>query len=76
MFSRAASLLTDGGLLLACSCSAAVDRPSFDRIVVSAVRASGREARLLHRGGAAADHPVSVYHPEGDYLKVALLQVG
>ncbi|MBW2277277.1 MAG: class I SAM-dependent rRNA methyltransferase [Deltaproteobacteria bacterium] len=75
IFSRAASLLTVGGVLLACSCSAAVDRASFDQIVVSAVRVSGRDARFLHRGGAASDHPVSAFHPEGDYLKTALLQV-
>jgi 23S rRNA (cytosine1962-C5)-methyltransferase len=75
LFSRAAGLLRVGGLLLACSCSAAVDRSSFDQIVVSAVRAADRDARIILRGGAAPDHPVSAFHPQGDYLKVVLLQV-
>jgi len=75
LFSSAMGLLAGGGLLLACSCSAAVDRQSFEQILVTAARASGREARILHRRGAAPDHPVSAFHPEGDYLKATLMQV-
>jgi 23S rRNA (cytosine1962-C5)-methyltransferase len=64
-----------GGWLLACSCSAAVDRRLFDQIVFAAVKDSGRGAAVVRRTGAGPDHPVSVFHPEGEYLKASLLAV-
>jgi 23S rRNA (cytosine1962-C5)-methyltransferase len=64
-----------GGFLLCCSCSAAVDRKLFEQIVFAAVKDSGRDATVLRRTGAGPDHPVSVFHPEGEYLKASLLAV-
>ncbi|MDD5308295.1 MAG: class I SAM-dependent rRNA methyltransferase [Deltaproteobacteria bacterium] len=67
--------VSPGGFLLACSCSGAVDRRLFDQIVFAAALDAGRPVRVLARRGAAPDHPVSVYHPEGEYLKALLLAV-
>lgn len=75
IFASAMRLLEPGGLMLACSCSAAVDRRLFDQILAAAARRAERDARLLRRSGAAADHPISAFHPEGEYLKASLLQV-
>jgi 23S rRNA (cytosine1962-C5)-methyltransferase len=62
-----------GGFLVACSCSAAVDRELFEQILAAASREAGRDARIVHRRGAGADHPTSAFHPEGEYLKTAVL---
>lgn len=64
-----------GGLLFTFSCSQAVDRPSFEGAVTAAAIDVGREVRILDRLAQPADHPVSIYHPEGEYLKGLLLQV-
>ncbi|MCU0662157.1 MAG: class I SAM-dependent rRNA methyltransferase [Myxococcota bacterium] len=67
--------LAPGGFLLACSCSAAVDAKLFDQILFAAAKDASRTASVLARRGAAPDHPVSLYHPQGEYLKVVLLYV-
>jgi 23S rRNA (cytosine1962-C5)-methyltransferase len=67
--------VSPGGFLLACSCSGAVDSHLFDQIVFAAALDAGRQVRVLARRGAAPDHPVSVHHPEGEYLKALLLSV-
>jgi 23S rRNA (cytosine1962-C5)-methyltransferase len=67
--------LATGGYLLACSCSAAVDHKLFDQILFAAAKDAGRNASVLARRGAAADHPVSLFHPQGQYLKAVLLAV-
>jgi 23S rRNA (cytosine1962-C5)-methyltransferase len=73
LFARALRHTVPGGFLVACSCSAAVDRELFEQILAASSREAGRETRIAHRGGAGADHPTSAFHPEGEYLKTAVL---
>lgn len=61
--------LAPGGLLLTFSCSGAVDARLFRQILFAAADEAGADLDLLQPLSAAADHPVSVYHPEGEYLK-------
>ncbi len=68
-------LPSTGGFLLTCSCSYQVDVPLFQTIVFHAARQAKRFVRILHRHRQAFDHPVSIYHPEVDYLKSLLLWV-
>ena len=72
---RAIRALRPGGLLFTFSCSRVVDRQLFQDTVVAAGLESGRAARVLHRLAQGPDHPVSLYHPEGEYLKGLVLQV-
>jgi 23S rRNA (cytosine1962-C5)-methyltransferase len=65
-----------GGLLFTFSCSQAVDRQSFQSIVMAAAIETGRSVQLLHHLSQPPDHPVSIYHPEGAYLKGLVLRVG
>jgi 23S rRNA (cytosine1962-C5)-methyltransferase len=67
--------LAPGGLFLTFSCSGGVDAKLFRQILFSAAREAGVELALLQPLAAAADHPVSVYHPEGEYLKGWLCRV-
>lgn len=64
-----------GGLLVTCSCSGLVDRQAFLRMLASAAHQAGRTVQLLDLRGASMDHPVAPAHPEGAYLKVAILRV-
>ncbi|MFQ3581466.1 MAG: class I SAM-dependent rRNA methyltransferase [Chloracidobacterium sp.] len=64
-----------GGLVLTCSCSHFVDEKLFGQIVFQAAGETGRQVRVLHRHRQAFDHPVSIFHPEGSYLKSLLLSV-
>ncbi|NJB85108.1 23S rRNA (cytosine1962-C5)-methyltransferase [Lewinella marina] len=72
---RAMAALRPGGLLFTFSCSRVVDRQLFQDTIVAAGLESGRTARVLHRLAQGADHPVSLFHPEGDYLKGLVVQV-
>ncbi|MGQ9896843.1 MAG: class I SAM-dependent rRNA methyltransferase [Acidobacteriota bacterium] len=67
--------VTPGGLVLTCSCSHFVDEKLFGQIVFQAACEAGRQVRILHRHRQALDHPVSIFHPEGSYLKGLLLSV-
>ncbi len=67
--------LATGGLLFTFSCSQAVNRDAFQNAVFSAAAISKRNVRIIHRLTQPADHPVSIYHPEGDYLKGLVMQV-
>ena len=58
-----------GGILFTFSCSQVVDRELFYHTVVAAALEVGRPARVLHHLTQGADHPVSLFHPEGAYLK-------
>lgn len=69
------TLPSTGGLLLTCSCSYQIDVALFQTIVFHAARQAKRFVRILHRHRQAFDHPVSIYHPEVDYLKSLLLWV-
>ena len=58
-----------GGMLFTYSCSQVVDREMFHNTIVAAAIESGRMARIVHEMSQGPDHPVSVFHPEGHYLK-------
>ncbi len=62
-----------GSLLLTCSCSYHVDEALFQNIVFRAALEAGRSVRILSRHIQAADHPISLFHPESAYLKSFLL---
>jgi len=64
-----------GGLVFTFSCSQAVDKEAFALAVFSAAAQTGRRVRILDRFCQPADHGVSIYHPEGEYLKGLLLYV-
>jgi 23S rRNA (cytosine1962-C5)-methyltransferase len=64
-----------GGLLFTFSCSQVVDRELFYNTIVAAAIESGRQVRVLHHLTQGADHPVSLFHPEGAYLKGLVLHV-
>jgi 23S rRNA (cytosine1962-C5)-methyltransferase len=64
-----------GGLLFTFSCSQVIDTDTFQKIIYSASLESGRDIKILHRLSQGADHPVSMYHPEGEYLKGLVLFV-
>jgi len=68
-------LLAPGGLLMTYSCSGGVTPDLFQKIVAGAALDAGRGARIVQRLQGAADHPVDLAFPEGDYLKGLLLQV-
>ncbi|MCK6404415.1 MAG: class I SAM-dependent methyltransferase [Rhodocyclaceae bacterium] len=67
-------LLAPGGLLMTYSCSGGIGLELFQKIVAGAAIDAGRDARILQRLAAGADHPVAVHFPEGEYLKGLLLQ--
>jgi len=68
-------LLAPGGLLMTYSCSGGVTAELFQKIVAGAALDAGRTARIVQRLHGAADHPVDLAFPEGDYLKGLLLHV-
>ncbi len=65
-----------GGLLFTFSCSQVVDRNLFYHTIVAAALEAGRPARVIHHLTQGADHPVSLFHPEGSYLKGLVLEIG
>ncbi len=67
--------IKSGGILFTFSCSQVVDKQLFYDTIVSAALQAGRDIRVLHRLGQPADHPVSIFHPEGEYLKGLVLFV-
>ena len=64
-----------GGILFTFSCSQAVSKEQFRLAVFSAAAQSGRKVRILHQLTQPADHPINIYHPEGEYLKGLVLYV-
>ena len=72
---KALQLIRDGGWLLTCSCSGAISRDLFQKIVFGALADSGRQAQIVRHLSAAPDHPVALTFPEGEYLKGLLLRV-
>jgi 23S rRNA (cytosine1962-C5)-methyltransferase len=68
-------LLRPGGILATFSCSGHMGLDLFQKVIFAAALDAGREARILRRLGAGADHPVSIYCPEGEYLKGLLVGV-
>jgi len=72
---KAFEIIKPGGFLFTFSCSQVVSPESFRTTVFSAAAQSGRKVRILHQLKQPADHPVSIYHPEGEYLKGLVLYV-
>lgn len=72
---RAFEQIRSGGIVFTFSCSQVVSREKFREAVFSAAAISGRNVRILHQLTQPADHPVSIYHPEGEYLKGLVLYV-
>jgi 23S rRNA (cytosine1962-C5)-methyltransferase len=68
----AAAVTAPGGILCAASCSSHVDRAAFLETIQQGARDAGRRFSLREMRGAAADHPVTLQFPEGDYLKLAI----
>lgn len=64
-----------GGLLFTFSCSQVVTKDNFRNAVFTAATLTGRKVRILHQLHQPADHPINIYHPEGEYLKGLVLYV-
>ena len=64
-----------GGILFTFSCSQVVTKDHFRNAVFTAAALAGRKVRILHQLHQPADHPISIYHPEGEYLKGLVLYV-
>lgn len=72
---KAFEKIAPGGILFTFSCSQAVSKEQFRLAVFSAAAQSKRKVRILHQLTQPADHPVNIYHPEGEYLKGLILYV-
>ena len=71
----AMSRIRPGGLLFTFSCSQVVDQALFYNTIVAAALESGRQARVMHQLSQPPDHPVSIFHSEGSYLKGLVLYI-
>ncbi len=72
---KAFEKIRPGGILFTFSCSQVVTKEHFRTAVFTAAALSGRSVRILHQLTQPADHPVNIYHPEGEYLKGLVLYV-
>jgi len=72
---KALERVKSGGLLFTFSCSQAVTKDNFRNAVFTAAAITGRRVRILHQLHQPADHPINIYHPEGEYLKGLVLYV-
>ena len=72
---NAFKLVKEGGYLMTFSCSGAISRDLFQKIVFGALADSGRQAQIVKHLHSATDHPVALTFPEGEYLKGLLLRV-
>lgn len=72
---KAFEKISSGGILFTFSCSQAVNKDQFRLAVFSAAAQSRRKVRILHQLTQPADHPINIYHPEGEYLKGLILYV-
>ena len=72
---EAFQIVRKGGIIFTFSCSQVISSKLFYDTIVSAAIQAGREIKVLHRLSQPADHPVSIYHPEGEYLKGLVLYV-
>ena len=72
---KAFEMIQPGGILFTFSCSQAVDKDHFRTAVFTAAAMARRKVRILHQLHQPADHPVNIYHPEGEYLKGLVLYV-
>jgi 23S rRNA (cytosine1962-C5)-methyltransferase len=67
--------LAPGGMLFTFTCSRAIDLKLFQQIMFASALDAGRQVQIVHRLGQPFDHPVSIFHPEGEYLKGLVLRV-
>lgn len=72
---KAIEMIRPGGILFTFSCSQAVDKEAFRLAVFSAAASVGRKVRILHQLHQPQDHPINIYHPEGEYLKGLVLYI-
>ncbi len=72
---KAFEKIQPGGILFTFSCSQAVNKDQFRSAVFTAAAQAGRNVRILHQLHQPADHPINIYHPEGEYLKGLVLYV-
>ncbi len=72
---KAFERIKSGGVLFTFSCSQVVTKDHFRNAVFTAAAQSGRRVRILHQLHQPADHPINIYHPEGEYLKGLVLYV-
>lgn len=72
---KAFEKIKPGGILFTFSCSQVVTKDNFRNAVFTAAALSGRKVRILHQLHQPADHPINIYHPEGEYLKGLVLFV-
>lgn len=72
---KAFEKIRPGGILFTFSCSQVVNKENFRNAVFTAAAQSGRSVRILHQLTQLGDHPVNIYHPEGEYLKGLVLYV-
>lgn len=72
---RALETIPSGGMLMTFSCSQAVSRDDFQTMLFTAALNARRSVRIVRQLPHAIDHPVSIYHPEGEYLKGLLVEV-
>jgi 23S rRNA (cytosine1962-C5)-methyltransferase len=72
---KAISKIKPGGIVFTFSCSQVVTKDQFRQAVFSGAALAKRNVRILHQLSQPADHPISIYHPEGEYLKGLVLYV-
>lgn len=72
---KALEKIHSGGILFTFSCSQVVTKDNFRTAVFTAAAQAGRKVRILHQLHQPADHPINIYHPEGEYLKGLVLYV-
>ena len=72
---KAFEQIRQGGILFTFSCSQVVPKDKFREAIFSAAAISGRSVKILHQLTQPSDHPVNIYHPEGEYLKGLVLYV-
>lgn len=72
---KAIEQIRPGGIIFTFSCSQVVTRENFRKSVFAAAANTGRSVRILHQVSQPPDHPVSIYHPESEYLKGLVLYV-
>lgn len=72
---QAISQIAKGGILFTFSCSQAITKEQFRNSIFSAAAMAGRKVKILHQLTQPADHPINIYHPEGEYLKGLVVYV-
>lgn len=72
---KAIEQIKPGGIIFTFSCSQAVSKENFVKTIFSASAMTGRNVKILHHLTQPTDHPVNIYHPEGEYLKGLVLYV-